>query len=56
MLEIRNLHKSYKSFNVLNGLYMTINRGDIYGFLGKNGCGKTTTMNIICSILPKDDG
>ncbi|MBP5604969.1 MAG: ATP-binding cassette domain-containing protein, partial [Ruminiclostridium sp.] len=56
MLEIRNLHKSYKNFNVLNGLYMTINRGDIYGFLGKNGCGKTTTMNIICSILPKDDG
>ncbi len=56
MLEIRNLHKSYKSFNVLNGLYMTINRGDIYGFLGKNGCGKTTTMNIICSIIPKDDG
>ena len=56
MLEIRNLHKSYKNFNVLNGLYMTINRGDIYGFLGKNGCGKTTTMNIICSILPNDDG
>ncbi|MBR5089358.1 MAG: ABC transporter ATP-binding protein [Ruminiclostridium sp.] len=56
MLEIRNLYKSYRGFNVLNGLYMTINRGDVYGFLGKNGCGKTTTMNIICNIINKDDG
>ncbi len=56
MLEIKNLHKSYKDFKVLDGLYMTINKGDIYGFLGKNGCGKTTTMNIVCNIIPKDDG
>ena len=56
MLEIKNLHKSYKKFNVLNGLYMKINKGDVYGFLGRNGCGKTTTMSIICNIIPKDDG
>lgn len=56
MLEIKNLHKSYKDFKVLDGLYMTINKGDIYGFLGKNGCGKTTTMNIVCNIIPKDGG
>ena len=56
MLEIKDLHKSYKNFNVLNGLYMTINKGDVYGFLGRNGCGKTTTMNIICNMLPKDSG
>ena len=56
MLEIRNLYKSYRNFKVLDGLYMTINKGDVYGFLGKNGCGKTTTMSIICNIIPKDDG
>jgi ABC-2 type transport system ATP-binding protein len=56
LLEIKNLHKSYKELKVLDGLNMYINKGDIYGFLGKNGCGKTTTMNIICNLIPKDDG
>lgn len=56
MLEIKNLYKSYKDFKVLDGLNMRIDKGDIYGFLGKNGCGKTTTMNIVCNIIPKDEG
>ena len=56
MVKIRNLTKNYKNFPVLRGLNMDINDGDVYGFLGRNGCGKTTTMNIICSIIPKDDG
>jgi len=56
MLKITGLTKSYKSFNVLKGLNMTIDKGDVYGFLGPNGCGKTTTMNIICNIIRKNDG
>ncbi len=56
MVKIRNLKKSYNNFPVLRGLNMDINNGDVYGFLGRNGCGKTTTMNIICDIIPKDDG
>ena len=35
---------------------MNIGKGDVYGFLGRNGCGKTTTMNIITNIIPKDSG
>lgn len=56
MVTIRNLKKSYKSFPVLRGLNMDINDGDVYGFLGRNGCGKTTTMNIIANVIPKDEG
>jgi len=56
MLKITGLRKSYSGFHVLKGLNMSINKGDVYGFLGPNGCGKTTTMNIICNIIPKDEG
>jgi len=56
MLKIKGLTKSYSGFSVLNGLNMNIEKGDVYGFLGTNGCGKTTTMNILCNIIPKDNG
>lgn len=39
MLHIKNLYKSYGAFEVLRGLEMNVNTGDIYDF-GKNGCGK----------------
>ena len=56
MLKINGLVKNYKNFHVLKGLNMSINKGDVYGFLGTNGCGKTTTMNILCNIVSKDKG
>jgi len=56
MLRITGLKKSYRGFPVLLNLNMNIEKGDVYGLVGTNGCGKTTTMNIICNIIPKDDG
>ena len=41
---------------VLNKVNMTINKGDIYGFIGKNGAGKTTFMRVILSLTEKDSG
>jgi len=56
MLRITGLKKSFKRLHVLRDLNLSIDRGDVYGLLGTNGCGKTTTMNIICNIIPKDEG
>ena len=56
LVKIRDLYKKYESYSVLRGLNMNIGRGDVYGFLGRNGCGKSTTMNIITNIIPKDGG
>ena len=56
MLRITGLKKSYRNFPVLTNLNMSIEKGDVYGLIGTNGCGKTTTMNIICNIIPKDEG
>jgi len=56
MLNITGLKKSCNNFSVLRGLNMSLDKGDVYGFLGTNGCGKTTTMNIICNIIAKDEG
>ena len=56
MLEIKGLTKSYGRFTAVDGLDLTVEKGEIYGFVGPNGAGKTTTMKIICGLLPVDKG
>ena len=56
MVQIRGLKKAYGNFSVLRGLDMNINDGDIYGFLGRNGCGKTTLLRIIADLLSPTSG
>jgi ABC-2 type transport system ATP-binding protein len=55
-LVINLLKKSFDGKKVLEGLSMTVYRGDIYGFLGPNGSGKTTTLRILLGILYPDAG
>lgn len=56
MLKIRNLCKSFGKLNVLDGLDITIEEGELFGFVGPNGAGKTTTMKIIAGLLRADCG
>ncbi len=56
ILNIRNLSKSYGVIKALDNLNLEVKRGDIYGILGPNGSGKTTTLGIILSILKADSG
>jgi len=56
VLSTTNLSKSYGKIKALNNLNIQINAGEVYGLLGPNGSGKTTTLGIIMSILAKDNG
>ncbi len=56
VLQTRQLTKRYKSFTALDHADMTINRGDIYGLIGRNGAGKTTIMKIVTGLTEASDG
>ena len=57
MLKITNLVKTYGNGpRAVDGLTLTVDAGDIYGFIGHNGAGKTTTLKCISGILPFDEG
>lgn len=55
-IEIRGLTKSFRGMYALNGFNMTVPMGAIYGFIGENGSGKSTTEKLICGHLVADKG
>ncbi len=55
-LELIKIQKHYGDLRVLNGLAMTVAEGEIYGFLGRNGAGKSTALRIIMGITRADQG
>lgn len=55
-IEIRNLSKSFRGLYAVDGLNMTVPVGSIYGFIGENGSGKSTTEKLICGHLVPDGG
>jgi len=56
IIQVNNLCKSFDGKPAVNNVSMQINRGDIYGFLGPNGSGKTTTIRMLCGLLTPDSG
>ena len=55
-VEIRNLSKNFGSKQAVCGLNMTVPMGAIYGFIGENGSGKSTTEKMICGLIPTSGG
>lgn len=55
-VEVEHLSKSYGEVKAVNDISFRVRQGSLFAFLGVNGAGKSTTINIICSILKKDAG
>ena len=55
-IEIKNLTKIFKEKVAVNNLNMTVPMGAIYGFIGENGSGKSTTEKMICGLLIPNSG
>lgn len=56
VLEVNNLHKHYKTVRAVVGISFQVRKGEIYGILGPNGSGKTTTLAILLGILKQTSG
>jgi ABC-2 type transport system ATP-binding protein len=56
MLDVREIRKSYGSFEAVKGITFTVKKGEILGFLGPNGAGKSTTMRMVTGFLPPTGG
>ena len=56
IIEIENLNKSYKDVLAVNNVSFKVKKGQLFAFLGVNGAGKSTTINIICGSIKKDSG
>jgi ABC-2 type transport system ATP-binding protein len=55
-IDVKGLTKSFDGREVVHDLSMQVKRGSIYGFLGPNGSGKTTTIRMLCGLLTPDSG
>lgn len=55
-IEAKNLTMKFGDFTAVNNVSFTIGKGEIFGFLGSNGCGKSTTMKMLTGLLPHTSG
>jgi len=55
-IDVRNLTKSFGAFKAVDDISFTVRRGEIFGFLGANGAGKSTTIRMLCGLLRSTAG
>jgi len=56
ILRIVDLHKSFGTTSVIEGISLTVPAGSVFGFIGENGAGKTTTMKMVLGLIRADSG
>ena len=56
IIEVKNLTKQFGSFKAVNNISFSVKRGEIFGFLGANGAGKTTAMRMLCGLSHPTSG
>lgn len=56
LIEIKNLHKSFNNIKAVNGISLTVKNGEMFGLVGPDGAGKTTTIRILCGLIKADEG
>lgn len=56
IIEIKNLCRQFDQFVAVNSISFTVKQGELFAFLGTNGAGKSTTISMICTLLPKTSG
>ncbi len=56
MIKVRGLNKHFGSFQALKDVSLNVEKGDIYGFIGHNGAGKSTTISILTGLAKADSG
>lgn len=56
IIQVRNLKKYFKDVKAVDDISFCVKKGELYGFLGVNGAGKSTTINILCTLLHSTEG
>src|SRR5215216_283586 len=56
IIKVNNLSKQYREVKAVNDISFTVNTGDIYGFLGQNGAGKSTTIRMLLTLIKPSGG
>ena len=55
-IKVKGLVKDYKDFRAVDGISFSVEEGSLFALLGENGAGKSTTINILCTILERTEG